>query len=184
MRKRKSKLVQNLTVCIVCICFQGSLYGGLYPVCIVCIGFSEFYRWHLMWPHICSYMHPFRRLAPRRSVAIACTRSHDAAYTARGLSGAPPRARESTAIRRARCRRCNPNPPPLRLHLNLKLSRLTANRLARSGGGAVNQQSPAKSRCWPDNSRTSRDGAGREAPVAYRSSFGQHFMWQVTQQRQ
>ena len=137
-RKRKYKLFHNLTVCIVCICFQGSLYGGLYPVCIVCIGFNEFYRWHLVWPHICSYMLPFRRLAPRRNVAVACKHSHDAAYTECGLSGAPPRVREAAATRCARCRRCNPNPPPLRLHLNSKLGMLTANRLARSGGSAVN----------------------------------------------
>ena len=93
-----------------------------------------------MWPHICSYMLPFHRLAPRRSVAIARTHSHDAAYAERGLSGAPPRVREAAATRCARCRRCNPNPPPLRLHLNLKLRMLTANRLARSGGGTVNQK--------------------------------------------
>ena len=124
--------------------FQGSLYSGLYPVCIVCIRFNEFYRWHLMWPHICSYMLPLRRLAPRRSVAIACTRSHDAAYTERGLSGAPPRVREAAATRCARCRRCNPNPPPLRLHLSLKLSRLTANKLACSGGGLSTKHRPRK----------------------------------------
>ena len=143
-----------------------------------------FSRWHPVWSRICSFMLPSRRLAPRHSVAIAFSRIHDAAYTERGLSGAPPRVREAAATRCDRCRRCNPNPPPLRLHLNLKLNRLTANRLARSGGGAVNQKSPAKSRCWPDSSRPSRDGAGREAPVAYRSSFGQRLMWQVTQQSQ
>ena len=149
--------------------------------CIVCIRFNEFYRWHLMWPHICSYMLPLRRLAPRRSVALAHSHIHDAAYTGHGLRGAPPRVREAAATHRARCRRCNPNPPPLRPHLNLKLNRLTANRLACSGGGAVNQKSPAKNRRWPDSSRPSRAGAGREGPVAHRVSVGQRLMWQVTQ---
>ena len=67
------------------------------------------------------------------------TQSHGVAYTEHGLSGAPPRVREAAASRSARCRRCSPNPPPLRLHLHLELSRLTANRLNCFGGGAANQ---------------------------------------------
>ena len=72
------------------------------------------------------------------------THTHGAAYTEHGLSGAPPLVREAAASRSAHCRRCSPNPPPLRLRLHLELSRRTANRLDCFGGGAVNRSSPAE----------------------------------------